>query len=150
MISKLESTQDEFGRTLQLCLELIESGRETVDSLLSRYPSTGETLRPPLEAAAWLYNHNHLLNPHPGFVDASRRRLVHHVCQGSSILSITPWFENQLLIRRDLRERKKGQPSITEIPIAVLIIFNLHPIRTSEPAVPIGLLTETGAEQVCT
>ena len=147
MMSELESAQDEFGRTLQLCLELMESGKETVDSLLSLYPSTCETLRSPLEAAAWLYKHSHLFNPHPGFVDFSRHRLVRHVCKERAKSIQIAWLEQQQLIRRVIGESKRAQPSITEIPIAVFIIFNLHPIRTSNPAISIRLLSEKSIEQ---
>lgn len=61
--------------TLQTNLEKIQEG-ETLEAILSRTPDQAEGLRPLLEAARWLQQRKPTLNPPPGFVAASRRRLV--------------------------------------------------------------------------
>jgi hypothetical protein len=61
---------------LQTCLELIQGGQETVDSAVALYPELAEELRPMLEASLWLVNSREGFEPRPGFVTASRRRLV--------------------------------------------------------------------------
>ena len=67
---------DELERMLQTCLELVQSGDASIDEALARYPQAAEELRPRLEAALWLSASRRLLDPSPGFVPASRQRLV--------------------------------------------------------------------------
>lgn len=67
---------DELSRILDACLELIASGSGTVDSVIEQYPEHSEQLRPALEAAQWLQTRSEVLNPRPGFVQLSKRRLV--------------------------------------------------------------------------
>ncbi len=64
---------------VQACLESIESGQETIESILARYPDQADELRSALDAAAWLSSRADLLNPRPGFVMASRARLVEQI-----------------------------------------------------------------------
>ena len=143
MISEILQTQDELARILQLCLEVIESGQETVDSLLSRYPELWDTLRPPLEAAAWLYNHTHLLNPRPGFVDASRQRLVYHLYHERAGPQVILWFEQQHIFFRNIGGRKMAvQPSLVLTLFILLFILNINRIHTIKPPLPAGLLTQ--------
>lgn len=68
--------RESIEQLLQVCLELLFSGKETVDSLLARYPDQAEALRPELEAAAMLHAWKQELSPRPGFVAASRKRMV--------------------------------------------------------------------------
>jgi len=63
-------------QVLQTCLNLIQTGQETVDSVLVRYPEHANVIRPLLEAASWLYGQRDALAPRPGFVVESRQRLV--------------------------------------------------------------------------
>lgn len=76
MIGKSSRNQDEVGQILDTCLELINSGSRTVDSVIEQYPEYEESLRPPLEAAQWLRSRSEVFNPRPGFVKVSKRRLV--------------------------------------------------------------------------
>jgi hypothetical protein len=52
-----------FDEALLACLEMIGSGQESIDGLLSRYPEFAEELRPQLEAAQWLYAHKSAVDP---------------------------------------------------------------------------------------
>jgi hypothetical protein len=76
MVSKSAHKQERISAILNRCLDLIESGAGTVESVIALYPEFGEALRPPLEAAQWLFSRSEVLNPRPGFVKLSRRRLV--------------------------------------------------------------------------
>lgn len=76
MISGPPNSQDEIGHILHSCLELIESGEESVESLTTRYPEAKDFLRPPLEAALWLYQQSKFFDPTPAFLISSRFRLV--------------------------------------------------------------------------
>lgn len=76
MISGPPNSQDEIGLILHICLELIERGEESIESLTIRYPETKDFLRPPLEAALWLYQRSKVFDPTPAFLISSRLRLV--------------------------------------------------------------------------
>jgi hypothetical protein len=73
----------EFDEALQSCLDLIRGGLETIDSVVARYPEYAEELRAQLEIATWLSSASSSLDPRPGFVSASRRRLVSRIQQES-------------------------------------------------------------------
>lgn len=69
----------EFDEALQSCLDLIRGGRETIDSVVALYPEFADELRAQLEIATWLTASGPALDPRPGFVSASRRRLVSRI-----------------------------------------------------------------------
>lgn len=74
-----KSGPDEIGNLLSACLELIEGGEVSIDALLGRYGEFREVLRPPLEAALWLYRRSWLFDPSPAFVSACRSKIVDRV-----------------------------------------------------------------------
>ena len=69
----------EFDEALQSCLDLIRGGRESIDSVVARYPEYAEELRAQLESAMWLSTAGSALDPRPEFISASRRRLVSRI-----------------------------------------------------------------------
>jgi hypothetical protein len=75
-MNKMARDHQRIDQILQSCLDLIESGQETVDSALARYPEFADELRPVLETAFWLSSNKDTLNPRAGFVSASRKRVV--------------------------------------------------------------------------
>jgi len=79
MLSRTVSDHDDFGSVLHACLELVEDGEESLDTLLSHYPEIQDVLRPPLEAALWLYRKSCSFDPNPAFVVFSRSRLISQV-----------------------------------------------------------------------
>jgi len=85
----------EFEEALQSCLDLIRGGRESVDSVVARYPEFADELRAQLEIALWLSTSSAALDPRPGFVSASRRRLVSKIQQEHQPVMATPltWGE---------------------------------------------------------
>lgn len=106
MIGKSARNQDKLSNILNHCLELIESNVETVDSILEKYPDYSDVLRPPLEAAQWLYNRSEIFNPRPGFVQLSRRRLINRFQNYSDAVGIStntgtflpPFFQKRRIL----------------------------------------------------
>ncbi len=76
MLNNTTRNQDDLGRILDSCLELIANGSTTIEAVIDQYPQYSEQLRPPLEAAMWLQSRKEVFNPRPGFVQLSQRRLV--------------------------------------------------------------------------
>jgi hypothetical protein len=75
------------SQTIQMIIDesliAIKSGRETIDSILAKYPNLAQELRPDLEAALWLSAQRTSLEPRPGFISASRARLVAEIKQNN-------------------------------------------------------------------
>ena len=63
-----------FDDALAICLDALDGG-EGIGELLSRFPEHAEELKPLLEAAAWFGGQAAALEPRPGFIAASRKRL---------------------------------------------------------------------------
>jgi hypothetical protein len=76
---------DDIDLILQDCLEKIQSGQETLDGALEKYPRLADELRPALEAALWFRMRKATLEARPGFVSASRRRLLEKIEQEQAI-----------------------------------------------------------------
>lgn len=75
----MPKNQAEIALILQSCLEAIQKGEETVDSVLDRYPHLAEVLKPQLETALWVSNQSHAFDPKPEFITASRLRIVRRI-----------------------------------------------------------------------
>ena len=67
--------QGSIEQILENCLELIVTENASIDSVLSHYPEVASILQPELEAAVWLLQKARTLDPRPGFLSASRRRV---------------------------------------------------------------------------
>lgn len=83
------SAHDDIDLILQDCLEKIQSGQATLDGVLAQYPDLANELRPPLESALWFRMRRATLDPRPGFVSASRRRLVEQIRQEQQVRPAT-------------------------------------------------------------
>jgi hypothetical protein len=79
-----------FDETFQSCLDLIRGGQETIESVIARYPEYADELRVQLEGAIWLSTSSAALDPRPGFVSASRNRLVSRIKQEQQPELTTP------------------------------------------------------------
>ena len=77
----MANRREELEQIFETCLAQIQTGHETIDSALARYPEEAEALRPRLEAALWMDERKGSLDPRPGFVSASRSRLVSQIKQ---------------------------------------------------------------------
>ena len=121
MISGSPNSQDDLGLILHVCLELIESGEESVESLIIRYPETKEFLRPPLEAALWLYQRSKVFDPTPAFLISSRMRIVSTV--QSETNSLIPSGRAQLTSSPLRARRWKVVPSIVFHSVVLVLLF---------------------------
>jgi len=72
----MASKRDNIEKIVQSCLDLLQDGQGSIDTILASYPELESELRPRLESAIWLSSHRDAYNPRPGFVRASRSRLV--------------------------------------------------------------------------
>ena len=68
----------EFDEILSSCLEALEGG-EGLAEVLARYPQVSDELEPLLEAAVWFKSQKAAVEPRPGFVTSSRKRLVEKI-----------------------------------------------------------------------
>ncbi|MBE0409181.1 MAG: hypothetical protein IBX69_05545 [Anaerolineales bacterium] len=75
----MPNDQAKIANILQSCLEKIQSGEETIDSVLQKYPDLADRLKPELETALWIGSQSHVFDPSPNFVTASRLRLVRRI-----------------------------------------------------------------------
>lgn len=60
----------------QDCLDQLQQDGRSLESALEPYPQHAESLKPDLETARWLQARRPELQPRPGFVSASRGRLL--------------------------------------------------------------------------
>jgi hypothetical protein len=69
-------SEQEIGEILNTGILMIQGGQATVESLLEQFADCASQLRPLLEAACWLQDRRALFDPRPGFLPASRQRLI--------------------------------------------------------------------------
>ncbi len=77
----MSENQGNFDEIVQACLTSLASGQETLHSAVERYASKDADLRPRLETALWLAANKNAFAPRPGFVSASRSRLMERIRQ---------------------------------------------------------------------
>jgi hypothetical protein len=82
MATSIMPLPEDYFQVLQTCLDYLLEGEQTIESVLLLYPRSYDQLRPPLEAAAWLYSKKVILNPRPDFIPASRNHIVRHLSSG--------------------------------------------------------------------
>ena len=61
------------------CIQRVVSGQETLEDVVSRYPGHADELRLAVEAALWLHRRQQAVAARPGYVSASRKRLVEQI-----------------------------------------------------------------------
>lgn len=126
MIRSASRSNKEFEEILSQCLELVESGQEPVDKVLARYPDLVEKLRPPLEAASWLLTMRTVLDPRPGFVAASRKRMVKHFQAGDTTV-LAPLPSNRWAGLAPLFQRKMvAQIAMLATVTAILLLVGVY------------------------
>ncbi len=68
--------EQEISQIIEQSLESILSGETTLDAVLRQYPELADILRGELESALWLVSRQRAVAPRPGYIVASRKRLV--------------------------------------------------------------------------
>lgn len=129
-------TEHRTAQILQNCLDAIQIGDETVDSVLSLYPDLEEELRPQLENALWLMDRRALLEPDPAFIQQSRTRLMNRIQaqQRAAAPVATSWKESFLAFFR-------LPPVVVRAAATVLLVFVLlmgadRVVESTETSVP--------------
>ena len=69
----------QLDKIIQDNLPAIQSGQETIDSVLCKFSKEASVLRPRLEAALWLVNTDKAMEPREGFIASSRSYLEHRI-----------------------------------------------------------------------
>jgi Domain of unknown function (DUF5667) len=130
----------EFDEALQACLDLIREGRETLESVVARYPEYAEELRAQLETVSWLFAHQSALDPRPGFVAASRRRLVTRIKEEGQQAPLT--WKDRLLQTLDVQ--RLAPVAFVVVLLASLFIGGtvVTKARNSLPGDPLYVIKE--------
>ncbi len=136
---------DDFDRILQDCLEKIQQGAETLDDVLARHPALADELRPVLEAALWIQSRKTTLEPRPGFVNASRHRLIDQIRQEQSAVPIRQTGSRWAGLKQTFaalfsQKRLALQFLVTLALVLAVIIGSASVARASEYAMPGELL----------
>ena len=126
----------EFDEILGNCLEALESG-EGLAEVLARYPQVSEELKPLLEAAVWFGNQKIAIEPRPGFVRASRARLLEKIAAEPVVAS--SWLERtwtQLITGLGSGWRVALQVALAVVILACLVVGGSGVALASQEALP--------------
>jgi hypothetical protein len=129
-------TEQKTALILQNCLDAIQSGDETIDIVLKRYPELEDELRPQLENAIWLAAHQPLLDPNPQFIKQSRQRLVSRIQYEQSKAAAT-----QPSLKTSLLSLFRMPPVMLRAAVTLMMIFVLligadRVVETTATAIP--------------
>lgn len=75
----------------QDCLDQLEQGERSLEAALEQYPQHAQVLKPDLETARWLQARRAGLQPRPGFISASRGRLLARLETEGAISTTSHW-----------------------------------------------------------
>lgn len=108
---------------LQASLEAIFEGGATLELVLERYPEQRQDLEPRLETALWLRARRDEFNPRPGFVNASRQRVLAKIAdeQASRVTKPRVTWQTQLA---DFWGRLVARPGLAfQMALVVTLAF---------------------------
>lgn len=75
----INRSEEEISQIVAYSLQMVLSGRSTMDAILLRYPDLVDVLRPEMEAALWLASKSSHYQPDPEFVVRSRKHLMERI-----------------------------------------------------------------------
>ena len=105
-----------IDKILSTTMPALANGEESIDSILGKYPGIEDELRPRLEAAAWLQQLKHGVEPRPGYVRSSRTHLE------NQIQSLRPTSKLERVLKRFSPQRWAFNIAA---PIIVVLILSL-------------------------
>jgi hypothetical protein len=114
-------------------LPAIQSGQETVNSILEKHPKDASLIRPQIEAALWLKESEQSLDPRPGFITSARHYLEQRVAL------LTPRTALQRLFSRYSPQRwifNLASPVILVLILALVVNNLVLTARLSIPGDP--------------
>jgi hypothetical protein len=106
----------EIDSVLQVCLDEIANGQETLDSAIRKHPQLEADLRRELEAAVWFQSLRESLAVRPDFMRRSSRHLY------TQIRKENP--HKQLFKRRQALNRWERKP-VVQVALAILLVLAL-------------------------
>lgn len=125
---------------LDICLDRILKGQETIDIILDDNPKLADELRPRLEAALWLTAQKPNTDPRPEFISASSQRLMARIQQESRAQKQSrqqsPSFWQNLFTSKKLA----FQFGLVAIVIFSTILFSSTVALAAQSAIPGELL----------
>lgn len=117
--------EQESSELLTQALAQIKNGQATIESFLASHPDQAKELRPQLEAALWLHQHQPSLEARPGFLSTSKAYLIEN-------LRSSPTSQSKpSLIRRQSSTNAQRRPLLEALSLLVLIaclVFATHNI----------------------
>ena len=126
----------DFDELLGNCLEALERGEGLAD-VLARYPQASEELKTLLEAAVWFSGQKAAVEPRPGFVKASRARLVEQIA--AETVTTGNWLERmwvQLSTALGGGWRVALQVTLAVVILACLVVGGSGVALASQTALP--------------
>ncbi len=117
-------------KIVETSLLAINSGQETLDSILAKYPQEVDELRPRLEAALWMVNANKSLGPRPGFVASSRQYMEQRIA-----LIPPRTFWQRLLILRTPFSRFVNLSAVVLLLVVFALVIN-SAVLTARLSIP--------------
>jgi len=125
--------ESEISQIIEKGLEEILAGKATVEDVIHRHPDQSEELRLELDAALWLISQREKLSPRPGFVQASRRRVVARVRQEQAARG---WFPRLSSIFSHSYMRRAAQLAVVFMMILGMLMMGTGVVFASQSAVP--------------
>jgi hypothetical protein len=115
---KMKASSIKIGLIFQECLEAAQRG-ENIEQIVSRYPDHADELLQRLEMVRWLEENETLIESRPGFIPASRQRLVDRLKRESAAEATRPRDPHAL---KAFQVRRFWQV-LNTISVTVLILF---------------------------
>lgn len=95
----LDSDGQEISQILEESLKAILTGQASLGDILRQHPHLASTLQPEIEAALWVLAREQQVSARPGFISASRKRVVDQIRQESQNRGTRRAFPSFLLPR---------------------------------------------------
>ena len=141
----------DFDEILSNCLAALERGEGLAD-VLARYPQEASELKPLLEAAVWFEGQKAAVEPRPGFIRASRSRLIEKI-EAEPVAAAGGWLEQ---VVAQLRSALGGswrvalQLTLAAVLLACLVLTGSEAALASQGALPGDVLysVKLGLERV--
>jgi hypothetical protein len=127
----------DFDEILSGCLEALERGDGLAD-VLARYPQASDELKPLLEAAVWFEGQKAAVEPRPGFLRASRARLIEQI-EAEPVAAADGWLERawaQLSSALGGGWRVALQVALAAVMLACLVVSGSEVALASQDALP--------------
>lgn len=125
--------EKEISQIIEKGLEEILAGSATVEEVARRHPDQSEELRLELDAALWLISRGEKLSPRPGFIRASRGRVVARVRQEQAA---SGWLSRLSSVFGHILMRRAARSAVALLMILAMLMLGTGVVSASQSAVP--------------